>query len=89
MTENTQTTNKVKPIHKIRLSGGASAAIWQNTTKDGKIRYSVTIDRTYKDASGQWKKTSRFGVEDLLALAKVADLAHDYIRARFQEDAAE
>ena len=31
----TETTNKPKPIHKIRIPG-ASAAIWQNTSQKGK-----------------------------------------------------
>ena len=84
----TETTNKVKPIHKIRIPG-ASAAIWQNISKKGNTWYSVGFDRTYKDANGNWKQTSMFGVDDLLALAKLADLAHDFIRAKLQEEAAE
>ena len=61
----TETTNKPKPIHKIRIPG-ASAAIWQNTSQKGKTWYSVGFDRSYKDANGNWKQTSMFGVDDLL-----------------------
>ncbi len=36
----------------------------------------VTFSRIYKDAEGNWKSTSSFGRDDLLVLAKVADMAH-------------
>ena len=75
----TETTNKPKPIHKIRIPG-ASAAIWQNTSQKGKTWYSVGFDRSYKDANGNWKQTSMFGVDDLLALSHIAAQAHDFIR---------
>jgi hypothetical protein len=84
----TETTTKIQPAHKIRIPG-ATATIWANTSKKGTLYYSVGFDRSYKDAGGNWKQTSMFGVDDLLALAKVADLAHDYIRAKLQEEPSE
>ena len=88
MTENTQTTDKIKPAHKIRIPG-ATATIWANTSQKGKIWYSVGFDRSYKTADGKWKQTSMFGVDDLLALSHIAAQAHDFIRAKLQEEAAE
>ena len=78
------TKDKVKPTHKIKLPG-ATATIWANTSKKGNTWYSVGFDRSYKDAQGNWKTTSMFGADDLLALAHVASQAHDYIRAKLQE----
>lgn len=68
--------DKQKPVHEIRL-GSIKAAIWQNQTENG-TRYNVTVARIYKDAE-QWKSTDSFGRDDLLVLAKVADLAHTWI----------
>jgi len=49
------TTTTQQPIHSIRL-GRLKAAIWANTTPKG-VRYSVTLDRTFRD--GEDYKTSR------------------------------
>ena len=67
---------KQQPIHEIRL-GSVKAAIWENTTDNG-TRYSVTVSRLYKDGT-EWKRSDSFGRDDLLLLAKVADLAHSWI----------
>ena len=53
-----------------------SAAIWRNETKDGKAFYSVTFERSYKDADGKWQSSDSFNDGDLMLLAKVADAAH-------------
>ena len=40
--------------------------------------HNVTFERSYKDGE-EWKTTTSFGRDDLLTLAKVADLAHSWI----------
>jgi hypothetical protein len=40
-------------------------------------RFSVTFERLYRE-EGVWKSSSNFGRDDLLVLAKVADLAHTW-----------
>lgn len=67
---------KQQPIHEIRL-GSVKAAIWENITDNG-TRYSVTVSRLYKDGT-EWKRSDSFGRDDLLLLAKVADLVHSWI----------
>jgi hypothetical protein len=67
---------KQKPAHEIRL-GAIKAAIWENATPNGK-RHNVTVSRLYKDGE-QWKRSDSFSRDDLLLLAKVADLAHTWI----------
>ena len=67
-----------KPVAEVRV-GAVKAAIWPNTTESGAVRHNVTFSRIYKDAEGNWKSTSSFGRDDLLVVAKVADLAHTKI----------
>ena len=63
-----------KPVDEIRI-GRVKATIWRNGT-DEQPRHNVTFSRLYKDEVGEWKSTQSFGRNDLLVLAKVADLAH-------------
>ena len=65
-----------KPITEIRI-GAIKATIWRNGTED-QPRHNVTFSRLYKDGDN-WKSTQSFGRNDLLLLAKVADLAHSRI----------
>ena len=67
-----------QPLQRVTIFP-VEAAIWRNRTKDGKAYYAVTFDRMYRDPTGQWKRTSRFTAEDLLVLAKIADIAHSQI----------
>ena len=63
-----------KPISEVRI-GRVKATIWRNGT-DEQPRHNVTFSRLYKDDAGEWKSAQSFGRNDLLVLAKVADLAH-------------
>lgn len=65
-----------KPVHEIRL-GKVKAAIWLNETEVGP-RYGVTLARIYKTDDG-WESSSTFGRDELLVVAKVADMAHTWI----------
>jgi len=53
--------------------GGVVATIWRNEN-DGKVSLSVTLERTYRDRNGEWKKSRSFRQNDLpkalLALQK-------------------
>ena len=66
-----------KPVEEVRI-GRVKATVWRNGT-DEQPRYNVTFSRLYKDDGDQWKSTQSFGRNDLLVLAKVADLAHTRI----------
>lgn len=52
------------------------AAIWRNETAEGKAWYSVNIERRYKDKDGAWQSTGSFGADDLLTVAKLANMTH-------------
>lgn len=70
--------NGSKPVHEVRL-GRVKAAIWENETQGGAVRHNVTFQRIYQDEQGKWDSSDSFGRDDLLLLAKVADLAHTWI----------
>ena len=76
-----------KPADEIRF-GRIKATIWMNTTEDGQARYSVVFSRLYREGEA-WKTTHSFGRNDLLLLAKVADIAHTRVWALRQDDRAE
>ena len=63
-----------KPVDDVRI-GRVKATIWRNETEDGKPRFNTVFARLYKDGD-TWQSTSSFGRNDLLLLAKVANLAH-------------
>ncbi len=65
-----------KPAHEVRL-GRIKATIWANETEKG-TRFNVSIVRIYKDGD-DWKEATSFGREELLLVAKVADMAHSWI----------
>ena len=65
-----------KPAREIRY-GLIKACIWENKSKNGN-HYSVAVCRLFKNGD-VWKESSRFGRDDLLVLAKVADEAHSWI----------
>lgn len=67
---------KARPVTEVRC-GHIKAAIWKNETEAG-VRHNVTFHRLYRDDKG-WKSSDSFGRDDLLLLAKVADLAHTKI----------
>ena len=68
----TKTTNT--PVDDVRI-GRVKATIWCNETEDGKARFNVVFARLYKDGD-TWQSSQSFGRNDLLVLAKVADLVH-------------
>ena len=76
MNPSLQDPAKPKPAHEVRL-GSIKAAVWANETTSGR-RYNATFSRLYKDGA-QWKSSDSFGRDDLLVVAKVADLAHSWI----------
>ena len=70
----TKTTSKNAPVAKVSV-GLQTASIFKNEN-EGRAFYNVSFDRRYRDGNGGWKSTASYGRDDLLALAKLADLAH-------------
>ena len=65
-----------QPASKVETYFPIVAAIWRNVNQEGKAWYSVNIERRYKDQAGAWQSTASFSADDLLTVAKVANLAH-------------
>jgi hypothetical protein len=69
-----------KPIREFRL-GSVRAAIWQNELESGRTMYNVSFTRLYKE-DGVWRDATSFGRHELPLVARVADLALDWIYAQ-------
>lgn len=65
-----------RPVEEVKF-GTVVASIWKNQVKDNTY-YNVTFTRLYKDGEN-WKRSDSFGRDDLLTVAKAADLAHTRI----------
>jgi hypothetical protein len=75
--KNEEAETKNPPVAKIRVDL-INASIWRNKTEKG-IFYNVTFESRYRDGEGNWKSSHNYTSNDLLALAKAADLAHTKI----------
>lgn len=67
-----------KPLQHIRV-GSVRASIWENHSEKGSF-LSVTVSRSYKDRSGQWKHGQSYRGRDLDALIDCAQEAKAFIR---------
>jgi hypothetical protein len=74
-----------QPAHKIRI-GVLQVTIWRNHGDKGNW-YSVIPTRSYKQGDATWKETDSLGFDDLLAMAKLLDLAHTWVMHQQQADA--
>lgn len=66
------------PVAKLR-AGLITASIWERSSEKNGTFYAVTFERRYRDAEGNWHSSHSYDELDLLALAKLADLAHTRI----------
>jgi hypothetical protein len=67
------------PILKLR-SGALQVAAWKNTGEKGDW-FSVKLEKSYKDAQGNWQRTQSLTNRDLLAAARLLETAWDYLSA--------
>ena len=70
-------TPKQKPTHEVRVNH-VKLALWKNETANGPF-FSVTVSRVFKK-DDKWQRTANLNGSDMLALAKAADKADDWIR---------
>ena len=71
------TDSKNKPVDSIR-DGSLTAAIWANQTENG-VRYSVDLNRSYKDAEDKWQTTHYLSNGEILRASRLLALAYDRI----------
>src|SRR5215467_3845364 len=72
------------PSYKARF-GRVEAAEWTREIEEGRIAYSVTLQRSYQDRDGKWQRTSSLDEGDLLPAAKALDDAYSWIQKTRQQ----
>ena len=81
-----------KPVKKFQ-AGGVSGALWKNTMalRDGRQieTLSVSLDRRYKNSSGEWQNSSSFGLNDVPKALVVLSKAYAYMVGRGDEDTSD
>jgi hypothetical protein len=91
--------SKDKPVRVVRIRN-IRGNVWANRLPSGQVVYNVTIDRLWKDddqtneggeviKKGEWHQSQSFGRDDLLIVAKIADLCHTFIYRKIQDQASE
>lgn len=82
-----ETNADARPVMRFSGSGGLSAAVWKHKAENGMDHYSVRLDRSFKNNSGEWESTPYFRGGDLLRAQKLLGLVDDWIeqdRAKFR-----
>jgi len=86
-TEQDTAAQDSRPAKAFSASGGLNVAIWKHRNEDGPDRYSVKLDRTYRDESGEYHSTPYLRDGDLLRAAKTLEAADQWIeqdKAKFK-----
>jgi len=60
-------------------AGAVSATVWKNQSKEGNEFSSVSFEKGYKDANGEWKSTSHLNVNDLPKALVVIGKAFEHL----------
>jgi hypothetical protein len=68
-----------RPIQEFRGSGGIKVAVWKKKFEDGPDRYSILIDRVYRDSGGEFRSTKYLDDRDLLRTAALLQEADNWI----------
>jgi hypothetical protein len=79
---------KNPPIKKFK-AGAISAAVWENQAQNNKgevISFkSISFDRNYKDANGEWQKTNSLRTSDIPKAVLVLSKAYEFLALNSQE----
>ena len=79
---------KTKPIKSFN-AGRVKASIWKNETdQDGQslVRYSVQIQKQYKNNHGEWINTDSFFPDELPKLESVVRKSYEFILVKESKD---
>lgn len=69
---------KNMPEKKFR-AGAISATVWKNQSKEGNEFSSVSFEKGYKNANGEWKSTNHLNVADLPKALVVIGKAFEHL----------
>lgn len=73
-----------KPEQKFQ-AGGISASVWKNeniVNGEPRTMHSVTLQKRYKDKSGEWKTSTSFNDRDLPNAVVVLTKAYEHLKLR-------
>lgn len=76
------------PVSRISM-WPLSASIWQGYNSEGQPYYTITLQRSWKDADGKWQYSDSFFSNDLLTVAELARSAFHKVNAMRQAERAE
>src|SRR3954449_12951221 len=71
------------PEHKVHYER-ADVAIWKREA-EGRMWYSLSVTRSYKDQDGRWQRTSSLDEEDILPAARALEDAYTWIQKERQK----
>ena len=78
-----------KPETKFKI-GAVSASVWKrtHTTKDGRKfeTRQVSLDRTYKDAQGDWQTTNNYDLNDVPKAILALTRAYEHMATQADTD---
>jgi len=78
------------PVKEFTAARGIKAAIWRHDVEqDGRTfaRYSVRLQKSYRDKSGAWQTTQYYDREDLPHIVLVTNKAFEFISLKESQDA--
>ena len=76
--ESQQRSVAQRPFDRVKV-GNVEIPIWRNEGSNGEFYKAGSPQITYKDADGNTQEGKNYGVMDLLALSKAADLAAERV----------
>jgi hypothetical protein len=76
------------PEYKARF-GRVEAAVWSRGLDEGRMAYSVTLQRSYQDRDGKWQRTTSLDEGDMLPAAKALEDAYTWIQEQRQHSREE
>ncbi len=68
-----------RPVAEFRGSGGIKVAVWKHKHDDGPDSYSIRMDRSYREESGDFKSTQYLRDQDLLRSQRLLAQADDWV----------
>lgn len=90
MREESEKGRQSRPVKKIRL-GGVTVSIWRERRRDRQGNefdaFSASIDRSYRDADGQWRHAQQLRESDLPKAIVGLQQAYSYVLdAKYSQD---
>ena len=79
---------KKKPIAKFKC-GGVTATVWENKSVTNEAEWTtrtVTLSRTYKTRSGEWKESNSYNLSGVQRARRVLDLAEAFMLDAHEEE---